>query len=90
VSLPNVLTEDEIRIVTDALVGGPGWLELARVLEAGADVEGSDGLRTLSLGFEPGAFGEERSTRAISKAGIRPLFAGSARGTVGPCDCHTL
>lgn len=71
-SLPNVFTEDEIRIVTVALVGGPGWLELARVLEAGADVEGSDGLRMLSLGFEPGALGEERSTKGDFEGGHSP------------------
>lgn len=50
-TLPETLTEGEVRIIQEALEGRPTWSELARALEAQAKSQESEGLRMLSLAF---------------------------------------
>jgi len=84
VCLPDALTEGEIRVVTDALVGRPGWLELARALEAAADVHGSDGLRMLSLAFVYDLVDPAREGRRATAGGPYASMLESDAGAFPP------
>jgi hypothetical protein len=50
-TLPSQLSDEEIRVVREALTGRPSWLELARALEAEATTHDSEALKMLSLAF---------------------------------------
>lgn len=50
-SLPEALTQQEIRNVQEALAGRPTWLALSHALEAEAKAQGGEGLRMLSIAF---------------------------------------
>lgn len=81
VSLPLALSENETRIVRDALVGRPGWLDLARSLETEADAHASEGLKMLSLAFAydlvAPAHGDRRATAGGPYASMFESEAGA-------------
>jgi hypothetical protein len=62
-TLPGRLSDNEIEVVTDALIGRPGWYDLARTLESAANQRSSDALRMLSLAFVYDLVAPEQSDR---------------------------
>ena len=50
-TLPGQLSDEDVRVVREALTGRPSWLELARALESEASTHESEPLKMLSLAF---------------------------------------
>lgn len=50
-TLPSHLSDEDIRVVREALTGRPSWLEFARALESEANSHESEALKMLSLAF---------------------------------------
>lgn len=50
-TLPSQLSDEDVRVVREALTGRPSWLELARALESEASTHESEPLKMLSLAF---------------------------------------
>lgn len=50
-SLPTAVSEDDARVVEEALASRPEWYELSRVLHSAGEARGSEPLRMLSLAF---------------------------------------
>ncbi len=83
-ALPERLTDSEIEVLTGALADRPGWLELARSLEAAANERDSEGLRMLSMAFVYDLVAPGQSGRRATAGGPYATMWESPDGSYPP------
>jgi hypothetical protein len=83
-ALPARLTDSEIEVLTEALADRPGWLELARSVEAAANAQDSHGLRMLSMAFVYDLVTPGQSGRRASAGGPYATMWESPDGSYPP------
>lgn len=88
--LPRELTDEEARVVREALTGRPSWLELARALEETANANGAEALRMLSLVFVYDLISPRQDARRAAVGGPYASMIESKDGIYPPRPAEVL